>query len=99
MKEIELSRGKKALIDDEDFDEISKFSWYINENAEHTKQYAMRSRLAHEKNELIGTKIYMHRYILKINDKNITVKHLNGDTLDNRKSNLYLITKKNKTNL
>ena len=50
MKEIKLSREKKALVDDDDFIELSKFKWYINENADHTKQYAMRSRLSKEKN-------------------------------------------------
>lgn len=96
MKEIKLSREKKALVDDDDFIELSKFKWYINENADHTKQYAMRSRLSKEKNLWLGTKIYMHRYVLKIDDKSITVKHKNGDTLDNRKENLYIIKSKNK---
>ena len=45
MKKIKLSRGKSAIIDDEDFERVSQFKWYINENAEKTKLYAMRSRL------------------------------------------------------
>lgn len=93
MKEIKLSRDKKAIVDDEDFLELSKFNWYINENVGRTKQYAMRSRLSKEKDIWSGTKIYMHRYVLKVNDKSITVKHKNSDTLDNRKENLYIIKK------
>jgi hypothetical protein len=94
MKEIKLSRAKIAIVDDDDFEELSKFKWYINENVDHTKQYAMRSKLAKESGELTGTKVYMHRSVLKIYDKNITVKHKNGNTLDNRKENLYTIQKK-----
>jgi hypothetical protein len=94
MKEIKLSRDKIAIVDEDDFEELSKFKWYINENVDHTKQYAMRSKLAKESGKLSGTKVYMHRSVLKIHDKNITVKHKNGNTLDNRKENLYTIQKK-----
>jgi hypothetical protein len=94
MKEIKLSRDKIAIVDDDDFEELSKFKWYINENVDHTKQYAMRSKLAKESGELSGTKVYMHRSVLKIHHKNITVKHKNGNTLDNRKENLYTVQKK-----
>lgn len=93
MKEIQLSRGKYAIVDDEDYEELSRYSWYINENMDHSKQYAMRSRLAKEKNNIPFTKIYMHRSILNIKDKKVTVKHKNGNTLDNRKENLYIIIK------
>ncbi len=87
MKKISLSRGKHALIDDSDFDRISKYNWYINENAEKTKVYAMRSRLKDEVN-VTGTKVYMHRFILNVKDKAVMIKHKNGNTLDNRRENL-----------
>ena len=48
MKKIKLSRGKTALIDDDDFERVSQYNWYINENAEKTKLYAMRSKLKSE---------------------------------------------------
>jgi hypothetical protein len=89
MKKIKLSRGKFANVDDKDFQVLSQFKWYINENAEKTKLYAMRSKLKDE--SIKGTKVYMHRMILNIQDKNTAVKHKNGNTLDNRRANLYLI--------
>ncbi|MCB1158234.1 MAG: hypothetical protein H7A25_03430 [Leptospiraceae bacterium] len=89
MKKIRLSRGKYAYVDDEDFERINQFNWYINENAEKTKVYAMRSKLKEESDKYIGNKIYMHRYILNITDKSIVVRHKNGNTLDNRKKNLF----------
>jgi hypothetical protein len=94
MKKIKLSRGKQAKVDDEDFAALSEFKWYINENAERTKLYAMRSRLKEEEGKFPGTKIYMHRYILKVKDKSIAVKHKNGDTLDNRKENLVVVKRR-----
>ncbi len=94
MKEIKLSRGRIALVDDDDFEELSLYNWYLNENVDHSKQYAMRSKLAKEKSDFPGTKVYMHRSVLKVYDKNTTVKHRNGNTLDNRKDNLYTLQKK-----
>ena len=96
MKEIKLSRGKFAIVDDEDYNILIHYRWYINENVSKTKQYAMRSRLANEQNIIFGTKVYMHRCVLNIYEKDITVKHKNGNTLDNRKENLYTVKKKQK---
>jgi hypothetical protein len=98
MKEIKLSRDRIAFVDDDDYDELSTYKWYLNENVDHSKQYAMRSKLAKEISEFPGTKVYMHRSVLKIYDKNTTVKHKNGNTLDNRKENLYTLQKKIKKN-
>ncbi|MDX1957006.1 MAG: hypothetical protein SFU98_00440 [Leptospiraceae bacterium] len=89
MKKIKLSRGKFALVDDNKFEYLNQYRWYVNENAEKTILYAMRSKLISEK--IPGTKVYMHRMVLNIHDKGIAVKHKNGDTLDNRKANLYTI--------
>jgi hypothetical protein len=94
MKKIKLSRGKTATVDDEDFARLSEFKWYINENAEKTKLYAMRSRLKEEEGLYPGTKVYMHRFIMNVKDKATAVKHKNGNTLDNRKDNLVLIKRK-----
>lgn len=88
MKKIKLSRGKFALVDDADLEALSQYKWYINENAEKTKLYAMRSRLKEEEDTVKGTKVYMHRSLLGVKDKAIMVKHKNGNTLDNRRENL-----------
>ena len=90
MKKIKLSRGKTALIDDDDFERVSQYNWYINENAEKTKLYAMRSKLKSEEGTVKGTKVYMHRYILQVVEKSAVIQHKNGNTLDNRKENLAI---------
>lgn len=61
MKKIKLTQGKYALIDDEDYDEISKFKWsaYLNRNT----YYAHRSVRIENKNKTIK----MHRQIMIVN--------------------------------
>ncbi len=85
MKEIQLTRGKYAKIDKEDFDKVSKYSWHFNKNG-----YAIRNVRSEGRN---GGE-YMHRFImgLKRGDKRY-VDHANGDGLDNRKNNLRICTK------
>jgi hypothetical protein len=91
MKKISLSRGKQAIVDNDDFEKLSKYNWYLNENAERTKVYAMRTRLKNDDKSLKGTKVYMHRIVMNVKLSHISVKHKNGNTLDNRKENLIVV--------
>src|SRR3990167_857965 len=74
MKRLMLSRGKFALVDDEDFKQLSKWKWSFSPPG-----YAVRR----EK----GQKIFLHRFILKT-PKGIVVDHKNNDGLDNRRRNI-----------
>lgn len=82
MHLIPLTKGKAAMIDDEDVATITKHSWHFKDNG-----YAMRST---ERN---GEKksFYMHRELLNA-PKGMAVDHINHDKLDNRRSNLRLCT-------
>ena len=82
---IELSRGRYAKVDPEDFEKLNQFKWY----ASGTKNlYASRpARNASGKR----TSIAMHREIMKP-PAGLFVDHKNGDSLDNRKANLRLAT-------
>ena len=89
MKYILLSgkRGKgiKVTVDDEDFEELNKHRWHLSYYG-----YA-RTGINHEK-------VMMHRLILGAK-KGQLVDHTNRDTLDNRKTNIMICTKKqNQTN-
>jgi len=83
MKEIILTNGKVCLVDDEDFDELSKFNWY-----EATGGYAKR----HKRIDGKLTSILMHRIIIGA-EKGQIVDHANTITLDNQKINLRIADK------
>lgn len=82
MKEIQLTQGKVALVDDDTYDYLNQWKWYANNL--NGKFYAVRNLRINKK---YVKSILMHRFIMSTN-KGLVVDHLNGDTLDNRKCNL-----------
>jgi hypothetical protein len=86
MKEIQLSRGRVAVVDDEDFKDLSRWNWCWCPNR---KGYAVR-RLHLREGRGRGT-VAMAREIMKA-PKGMMVDHKNGNTLDNRRDNLRLAT-------
>ena len=86
MKEIQLTQGKVALVDDEDYEYLNKFKWNAYECG--NTFYARRS-ITVSKNK--QTVIYMHRFIMKPN-KAMVIDHLDGNPLNNQKNNLRICT-------
>lgn len=84
MKEIKLTRGMVALVDNEDFEMLNKYKW--NAHREKNSFYALRT----DKNRKV---VRMHRVVLGLtrSDESI-VDHKNHDGLNNQKSNLRLCT-------
>ena len=79
MKQIPLTQSKVTLVEDGDFEFLSQYRWYAN--LVYDKWYARTS---------MGTgKIYMHQLLLRATE----VDHINGDSLDNRRSNLRSATR------
>lgn len=84
MAIIYTNRGVQILVDDEDFDDLSKFSWHIS-----NRGYAARSIRRNGKNGSIR----MHRYLLGLESGDERYgDHINGDQLDNRRFNLRIVT-------
>lgn len=94
MAEIQLSKGKVAVVDDTDFDWLNRWSWHFCERG-----YAERKGLKSE-GTLFQKNIKMHRQILNLLDKPQEVDHINHNPLDNRRSNLRgCSSSQNKANL
>lgn len=85
MKEIPLTRGCVAIVDDEDYEFLSLWKWYALEQP-HT-HYACRDIRVDGKKKTI----WMHRIINQTPDGFLT-DHKNGNGLDNRKENLRSVT-------
>jgi len=86
-KEIKLTQGKVAIVDDEDFDYLNQFKWYANKK--YKKYYVVRNvKDIQGKHTLLS----MHRFIIGNTDSKMHTDHINGNTLDNRKENLRICT-------
>ena len=87
MKKIELTQGYQVIVDDEDYEELTKHNWHITKGK---RYYAARSLRIDKK---IVSVLSMHRQIMKLEygDKR-QVDHINGNGLDNRKENLRICT-------
>ena len=86
-KEIQLTQGKVAIVDDEDFDYINQFKWFADRQ-KNNKFYAVNKST---KINNVYRNIKMHRLILR-NNTHLHTDHINGDTLDNRRCNLRICT-------
>lgn len=90
-KLIRLTQGKVTLVDDCDYEFLSQWKWQVR-RARNGKLYAQRGRTKAEMEaEGMPHTVEMHRVIMNTPDGMLT-DHINGDGLDNRRSNLRLCT-------
>ena len=85
MAEVIL-KGKVIHIDDEDMHILSKYNWYIN-SSDNIRYYVVAK--VYNKGKV--TNIKLHRILLNP-PRNLYIDHINGNGLDNRKSNLRVCT-------
>jgi len=78
---IPLTQGKFAIVDAEDYEELSKYKWYVSKNE--TTEYAVRCSCRKQ--------ILMHRVLLNA-PAGLLVDHRDCNGLNNRMSNLRLCT-------
>lgn len=88
MKVISVTSKKLGrhdiLVDDQDFDLVSKYNWHINKVRDSDLMYAKTNVYNYTTKKSKG--ISMHRLILGFPDK--VVDHKNNNGLDNRRSNI-----------
>lgn len=91
MKQISLTQGKVALVDDEDYERVSKMKWHASFHGKegHEKWYACTTSRDYKNH---SSKIRMHRLIMGLEpgDKRV-VHHKDDDGLNNQKSNLEIV--------
>jgi hypothetical protein len=80
----------ESLIDTSDLEKVKKAkSWWIN-SGDNAKSPYVRGYMTDD----IGNtrKCYLHRLVLNISNPKNQADHVNHDTLDNRKSNLIVVS-------
>ena len=81
MKEIKLTRGWIALIDDEDFEQVNRFKWHSVYSKSEGTWYAARSTWRETGKP---TKQYLHNFLMGV----LRVDHRDCNGLNNQRSNL-----------
>jgi len=87
MKEIQLTQGYVALVDDEDFERVSAYKWSVNTVTK--KDGSVITYAKRNARRDVGEKIWcMHRLILGVTDPKVEVDHEDHDGLNNQRYNL-----------
>lgn len=87
MKQIPLSQGFFALVDDEDFEVLNNFKWSVADCGHKRKSRKLYARLRRGRRQ-----IYMHRELFAEIPPGYVVDHIDGNGLNNQKENLRLLT-------
>ena len=82
MKQIKLTKGRVALVDDRDFSWLNQWKWCIS-NGYAARSIYMGGGRKNPKNKVI----YIHRLVNKTLD-GFETDHINRNKLDNRRCNL-----------
>jgi predicted RNA methylase len=85
MKQISLSKGYYAQVDEEDFEILSKHNWWI---CEVKSKRATVIQLSAQ-TEINGKTVKMHRMIMNP-PKGMDIDHADGNPLNNQKYNLRI---------
>jgi len=91
MKTIPLTQGYSAIVDDEDYERVAAYVWRANVSRRvdgSCRVYALRAISLFDG----GGGQYLHQFIVDT-PEGMQTDHVNGDGLDNRRSNLRVCTR------
>ena len=89
MKEIILTQGKFALVDDDDFEKLSRLKWWAHKQP--NSFYAGRMVTLENGKR---TTLMMHHAIIGKAPSGMEVDHIDGNGLNNQKGNLRFVTRR-----
>ncbi len=85
MKKIPLTRGKFALVDDEDFEFLNQWTWFAHKAIRSNTFYALRNS---RRSEGLPRKTVRMHVVLVGQRSGEIIDHKNRNGLDNRRNNL-----------
>jgi len=88
MKKIVINSRKhgvkEVLVDDEDYDDLMQWKWFVTKSYYADGFYAGRHVWDNGRKKIFQ----MHRHIMEVYDSKIVVDHKDHNTLNNQRSNL-----------
>jgi hypothetical protein len=82
---ITISQNQSVKVDDSDYDYLNQYKWHLTSKGYAARRVHYPSTRANQ-----VAKIFLMHRILAFADRGYQVDHINGDKLDNQKSNLRL---------
>jgi hypothetical protein len=91
-REIQLTRGLVAKVDERDYGYLSRWQWYAMYDPSTKQHYAVRNVMVTIDNVTGQRHWAMARIILGMDHRDLRLAdHINGDSLDNRSSNIRIV--------
>ena len=88
MKEIPLTKGMVALVDDEDYEKVSQYKWHYNKKNNAFRYGVLISKTHRRKSIEILT-----RFLYPFNKTTTDIQHIDGNKLNYTRDNLVFLTK------